>query len=641
MNTAAKKNSSDNNDTMTGTADNNTLPNRTDVDSSAFHFLKPDYDRPIYQMPEALKKRMLEKLHFLYAEEEAEHCFREIDRLLKVYYAHKSPEMIEWEKTYKIENRFTEQDVILITYGDLIVKDEETPLKTLTDMCDSYLEGVINTIHILPFYPYSSDRGFAVMDFEQVDPNMGTWEDITNLKSDFRLMFDAVFNHISSYSGWFQEFLNQNPDYINFFESFESEDAITPEQRKLITRPRISDVLTPYSTLNGRKYVWTTFSADQVDLNYKSPKVLAMMVDIMLYYVRRGADILRLDAVTYLWSQLGTSSANLPQTHCVVKLFRDILDAAAPHVAIITETNVPQEENIAYFGNGRDEAQLVYNFPLAPLVLYTFYSGDSSTLSEWARSLDKISDTATYFNFLDSHDGVSLQGAINILSTEEISLIEKRAVEHGGLISYKDKGDGTKSPYEVDITWYSALNKENGTEDKDFQIKRFLASRSIALVLMGVPGVYMHGLLGSINDTEAITEGKAARSINRKTLKKNALIEALSNRESTTFKISSQFGAMIKRRISEKAFHPNAEQKVLRISDSVFAVLRTSVDGRERIFAVTNVTDKTQHIEFSTKDEGFSTNSWLDILSGYTLSSPGGDVHFHVEPYGVHWFKAQ
>jgi glycosidase len=267
----------------------------------------------------------------------------------------------------------------------------------------------------------------------------------------------------------------------------------------------------------------------------------------MLYYVRSGADILRLDAVTYLWTQLGTSSANLPQTHSIVKLFREILNAAAPHVALITETNVPHEENIEHFVNGTDEAQLVYNFALPPLVLYTFYSGDSSRLTSWAGSFEKISDTVNYFNFLDSHDGVSLQGAINILSDEEIAHIEKRAVEHGGLISYKDRGDGTKSTYEVNIAWYSAVNKEDGEEHQDFQIKRFLASRSIALVLRGVPGVYLHGLLGSKNDTEAFTEGKAARSINRKTMNKNALVNALSERDSTTYKISSQFGAMIKK----------------------------------------------------------------------------------------------
>jgi len=610
------------------------------TDSSRFHFLVPDYGRPLYKIPSNLKKRIIERLNDLYDKDKADECYREVERLLKVYYAHKSPEMIQWEKTFDIKERFTEKDVILITYGDLIVNDGESPLKTLTDVCETYLEGVINTLHILPFFPYSSDRGFAVMDFEQVDPHLGSWEDIANLKTDFRLMFDAVFNHVSSYCGWFQAFLNQNPDYIDFFESFKSKDEIPKEQKNLITRPRTSDLLTEYSTLDGKRYVWTTFSADQIDLNYKDPKVLTMMIDVMLYYIRRGADILRLDAITYLWTQLGTSSANLPQTHTIVKLFRDILDAAAPHVAIITESNVPFKENIQYFGNGNDEAQLVYNFALPPLVLHAFYCRNSSVLTSWASSLEKVSDSATYFNFLDSHDGVSLQGAMNILGDEGIAVIEKHAVEHGGIISYKDKGDGTKIPYEVDITWFSAINKDDGKESLDSQIKRFLASRSIALVLMGIPGVYLHGLLGSKNDTEAVMEGQSARSINRKTLNKDALIETLSDHSSITYKISSRYGVMIRKRINEKAFHPSADQKILSVSDSLFSLLRTSIDGKENILAIINITNKNQHFEFGTKGTGLTAKSWRDILSGKTFASPDGKLSFNIGPFDVLWLKA-
>ena len=591
-------------------------------------------------MPAGIKKRIMSRLEFLYGKRKAKSCFKEIDRLLKVYYAHKTPKMIEWEKSFEVKNRFSEKDVILITYGDLIVQPGELPLETLTDICEKYLEGVINTLHILPFYPYSSDRGFAVMDFEQVDPDLGSWDDITNLKTDFRIMFDAVFNHVSSYSGWFQAFLNQNPDYIDFFEYFKSHDDIPESQKKLITRPRTTDVLTEYATLDGKRFVWTTFSADQVDLNYKDPKVLTMIIDVLLYYVRRGADILRLDAITYLWTELGTSSANLPQTHTIVKLFRDILDAAAPHVAIITESNVPFKENIQYFGNGRDEAQLIYNFALPPLVLHAFYSRSSSVLTKWAQSLKKVSNTATYFNFLDSHDGVSLQGAMNILGDEGIEVIEKHAVDHGGIISYKDKGDGTKVPYEVDITWFSAINKDDGKESLDSQIKRFLASRSIALVLMGIPGVYLHGLLGSKNDTEAVMEGQSARSINRKTLKKDALIKTLSDKKSITYKISNRYGRMIRKRINEKAFHPNAAQKVLSISDALFTVVRTSTDGKETILAVTNITNKRQRLEFDAQGAGISKRKWRDVLTGKEYTTSKGRLSIGLSPFDVLWLKA-
>ena len=354
-------------------------------DLSKFYLLEPDYDRPIFEVPEDLKQKIMKKLEFLYGEEEAKYLFQEIERIMKVHYAYKTPEMIEQEMELDPSERFTEKDMILITYGDLIEGDDQLPLEVLADFADRYLKGGINTLHILPFFPYSSDRGFSITNFEEVDPRLGNWENIAALKDRSRLMFDGVFNHISSKSRWFQEFLDANPEYHDFFITFSTKSAISEDHLKLIIRPRVSDLLTSFSTLNGKKSVWTTFSPDQIDLNFKNPKVLLKMTEILLTYVRRGADIIRLDAVTYLWSELGTSCVHLEQTHLVIKLFRDIFDAVAPGIAIITETNVPHEENIQYFGNGHDEAQMVYNFALPPLVLQAFQTGSSAHLTRWAK----------------------------------------------------------------------------------------------------------------------------------------------------------------------------------------------------------------------------------------------------------------
>jgi len=330
--------------------------------SSKFHFLEPDYNQSIFNLSADTIKKVKNKLKILYGEEKSSHCFKEIERIIKVYYAHKSNEMIESEKNFKSVNRFSEKDAILITYGDLISNTEQPPLETLSEICDNYYKSAFNTLHILPFYPYSSDRGFAIMDFEEVDPNLGSWEDIINLKKNFQLMFDGVFNHVSSKSRWFQEFLNQNPEFDNFFTVFTTKEKISQDHLDLIVRPRTSEVLTSYQTLNGSRMVWTTFSPDQIDLDFHNPKVLEKMVEILLLYVRRGADIIRLDAVTYLWEELGTSCVHLDENHITIQLFRDILDAVAPHVALITETNVAHEDNIKYFGDGKNEAQMVYNF---------------------------------------------------------------------------------------------------------------------------------------------------------------------------------------------------------------------------------------------------------------------------------------
>ncbi len=604
-----------------------------------FHNWEPNYSRPVLELDKKLEERIRDKLKFLYGDELADKLYDELYRLLKVYYAHKTPEMIDWEKDFDEKNRFTEKDVILITYGDLISGKNQIPLVTLEKLCKTYLKGVFNTLHILPFFPYSSDRGFAVMDFKEVDPHLGTWDDILNLRKDFRLMFDGVFNHVSSKSRWFQEFLNQDPYYQNFFTVFSTKEEISPDHLKLIVRPRTSDVLTEFRTLNGTRLVWTTFSPDQIDLNFKNPEVLLKMVDILLTYVRRGADIIRLDAVTYLWEELGTSCVHLDQSHISIKLFRDVLDAVAPHVALITETNVPHKENIRYFGNGHDEAQMVYNFALPPLVLYTFQTGNSRKLTEWAASLEKISDTATYFNFLDSHDGIGVMAVKNILTPEEIEIMALRIVEHGGFISYKAEGDGNEVPYELNITWYSALNRDDSDESRELKIKRYLASRSIALVVMGVPGIYFHGLLGSKNDADAVLEEGHTRSINRKTIRKKELLAEMDNKNSNIYQVASGLIRLIHHRIREKCFHPDAPQTILNLSDKVFSVLRTSADGQEIIMAIINITNDPESLSIDLRMHGLKGQQWTDVLTNKTYKANGNKLSLSLDPYDILWLK--
>ena len=606
-----------------------------------FHHLEPDYNKTLLKIPVDIELRMREKLNFLYGEMQGNEAFDEVLRTMQVYFAHKSEEMIKWENSVAPEERFTQDDVILITYGDLVKSDTEEPLDTLAELCQKYLKGVVNTLHLLPFFPYSSDRGFSVMDFEEVDPHLGSWENITSLKKEFKLMFDGVINHVSSKSRWFQEFLNQKPYYKDFFTVFSTKEEISQDHLQMIVRPRTSDVLTEFRTIYGPQMVWTTFSPDQIDLNYKNPNVLIKMLEILLLYVRRGADIIRLDAVTYLWDELGTSSVHLEQTHVCIKLFRDILDAVAPHVALITETNVPHEENISYFGNGKDEAQMVYNFALPPLVLYTFQTSNSQALTNWAASLKKVSYTASYFNFLDSHDGIGVMAVKNILSKDDIDQMALKVVEHGGYISYKDNGDGTVSPYELNITWYSAINREDDDELQDLKIWRYIASRAIAFVLIGVPGIYIHGFLGSKNDAEAVLEEGHTRSINRKTIKKKDLIKELNDTSSNIYKISGKLVQLIQIRSKEKAFHPNADQKVLNISNDVFVVKRTSLDRKESILTITNITKNETSVNLDrnqiTKND--ADLNFDELVSQKTIHCKEKTVSFTLKPYQILWLK--
>jgi len=606
-----------------------------------FYTLEPDFKRPRYRLPEDIKKKILEKMIFLYGEEKAGEWLPELERVIAVNYAHKTPEMIQWEETLTGRDRFSERDAVLITYGDLVVEEGKKPIQTLQELCSRYLKGVFNTIHLLPFFPFSSDRGFAIRDFRQVDPNLGMWNDILNLKREFRLMFDGVVNHVSSKSFWFREFLNGNRDYRDYFTVFTTRDKIPREKLRMLFRPRTTDVLTSFYSYSGEVMVWSTFSPDQIDLNFQNPKVLIRIIEILLYYIRRGADIIRLDAVTYLWFELGTTGIHLEQTHTIIKMFREILNAVAPNAAIITETNVPHRDNISYFGNGSDEAQMVYNFALPPIILHTFQTGNSSRLSEWASGLKNPSDTATYFNFLDSHDGIGVMGARGILSNEEIDAMAGRAVEHGGMFSCRRESDGSDSVYELNITSYSAMNRDDGTESLDLQVRRYLAARSIPMVLIGIPGIYLHGLLGSKNDIEAVKEENDKRSINRDILSKDELVAALQDSESCTSRVAQGVVRLVSIRIEEGAFNPWAKQEVLKINDSIFSLLRISQDGSEKIIAVVNIRNEEMHFDIEYMEPDERSTIWLDLFSGRKYEKIEGKISLSMDAYEVLWLKKQ
>jgi len=582
-------------------------------------------------------RRIFSRLEYLYGKETAEHILPKLERIIRTFYTFIPPRMMVHESNFNPAERFTQKDIILITYGDLLRSEERPPLGTLAKFCETYLGGTINTLHILPFFPSSSDRGFAVIDFEAVDHHMGSWKDIGELGDRYQLMFDGVINHVSSKSPWFQEFLNGNPQYKDFFITFQTPEALTREQRKMIFRPRTSDILTEFMTAHGPVYVWTTFSEDQIDLNYKNPEVLLRVIKILLSYVQKGADIIRLDAVTYLWAEPGTRCIHLRQTHEIVKLFRDLLDTVAPHVALVTETNVPHEENISYFGNGYDEAQMVYNFALPPLVLYTFYAEDATLLSAWAKTLVLPSDRTAFFNFLDSHDGIGLMAVKHILSEEEIDLLLETATERGGLISYKTGETGEEEPYEINITWFSALNDEMNEEDIDIQIKRFVASRLIALILRGVPGIYLHSLIGTQNDILAVMATKSKREINRTILDYDALNDVLNDSSSRVYKINRMLGHLIGIRTMHRAFHPNGPQQILDLSPSIFAILRSSPEGDEHILCLINVTPRSVTLILPASLLPGPCSSWTDLIRNTVHPLNRGRLSLTIQPYDALW----
>lgn len=595
----------------------------------------PDFSRPPLQIEAGIREHMCQRLAFLYGRETAEAWMPELERILKVHHAHKPPRLIEEEERLDPAERFTERDLVLITYADAVRSQEATGIEALHRFVETYYDSV-NTVHMLPFFPYSSDRGFAVVDLKSVDPRVGSWEKVRELALDYDLMFDAVFNHVSSRSEMFRGFLRGDPQYRDFFIAYDSPDDLTPEQRSKIFRPRTSDILTRYETIDGPKYVWTTFSPDQIDFDFRNPRVLLAVLEALLFYVRRGADIIRLDAVTYLWSEPGTESIHLPQTHEIVRLLRDVLDTVAPSVALITETNVPHRQNISYFGNGDDEAHMVYNFALPPLVLHTFYSQDTTAISEWVAGLELPSERTHLFNILDTHDGVGVQGVRGILRREQIDALIERAADHGAYIGYQSTFAG-EEPYEINTTWWSAVNRDGSDEPIALQVKRYVASRSIALALKGIPGTYTHGVVALPNDHALVEQTGVKRDVNRGIIDTEIFREHLRQPGSKRSLLRLEQREMTHVRTHDRAFHPRGAQQVLMASPAVFALLRSSPEGDRHVLTLTNVTGAAVHLDIPLADIGLADTTWYDLLRGDHWTSPDDRLSCDLGPYAVLW----
>jgi glucosylglycerate phosphorylase len=577
--------------------------------------------------------RIREHLKFLYGEEGAR-LWPELKSRLQEF--KKRNPSIKSTPTSQIE--LSERDAILITYGDQIREPGRAALHSLAEFLKRRLQGAFSGVHILPFYPYSSDDGFSVIDYYAVDQALGDWEDIREIGRGFRLMFDAVINHISQHSTWFQAFLRGQAPYIQYFIEVEPYTDLSQ-----VVRPRALPLLTRFETGRGSVHVWTTFSEDQIDLNYGNPQVLFEIVDLILFYVEGGADLIRLDAIAYLWKEIGTASIHLPQTHRVVKLLRAVLDEVAPQVILVTETNVPHAENISYFGEllpgtrRTDEAQMVYQFPLAPLVLHSFQTGRARVLTEWAGSLDINSQAATFFNFTASHDGIGVRPAEGLLSREEIQNLADRALAHGGQVSYKNNPDGSQSPYELNITWYDALN-DPAKPDEVLDLPRFLASQVIMLSLAGVPGVYVHSLFGSRNCQACLEETGRARSLNREKFDFFELEASLNDPESREARIFESYQYLLKIRKRQPAFDPLAGQNTLSLDDRVFSLLRTSLDESQTILCLVNVSSQAQRIEMAPEESRMGKAvTWIDLIDNQVYEMRDNRLAITLQAYQAMW----
>jgi len=523
---------------------------------------------------------------------------------------------------------WNEKDVVLITYGDTVKEEGEAPLRTLRKFCTRHLKGAVSTVHILPFFPWSSDDGFSVKDYRQVDPDLGTWEDVRALASEFGVMSDLVLNHCSAKGEWFREFVGGIQPATDYFVTADPK-ADTRE----VVRPRVSPLLTKVATRDGDRWVWTTFSSDQVDLNWKNPDLFFEFVDILFLYLSVGIRVLRLDAVAFLWKEIGTNCIHLPETHEIVKLFRDILEIVAPETILLTETNVPHEENISYFGN-EDEAHMVYQFALPPLLLHGLLNGTAEHLTSWASGLPEMGNEQSFLNFTSSHDGIGVRPLTGLLPDKEIDEIVSKVKERGGLVSTKTNSDGSESPYELNITYASALSEP---DDEELGKRRFLCSQYVALCLQGIPAVYLPCLYGAKNDREGVQRTGRNRSINREKWQREDLEEGLI--EGGEFHdIFAEYLLVLRRRGSHSAFHPGAAQRIHDFGSRFFVVERIAPD--QTVVCIFNFTPEKQVFKGLDQIEGVADiEDFTEIISGKSLRPKKRGIA--LLPYQAVWLVAK
>ncbi len=579
-----------------------------------------------------MRSEIQEKLEFIYGEKKAATVLPQMQELID-----------KWQSRLPASSRdgetlpLDQSHVVMITYGDSIRRPlpqedasiafaghtAEAPLRTLKDFADKYLSELVSTIHLLPCFPYTSDDGFSVADYRKIDPDLGDWNDVEQLKEKFHLMYDLVLNHCSQSIEWFKGFLAGKPQYHEWFCTADPNEP----RLKEVFRPRALPLLHEFDSTDAnarptgeKKWVWTTFSRDQVDVNFANPQVLLEYFDIFLDYVAHGAQIVRLDAIGFLWKELGTTCMHHPKTHAVVQLMRSLIKEVAPESLLLTETNVPHAENISYFGDGHNEAQMVYQFSLPPLTLNSFMQGNASHLTAWAKELPAPNPYYTFFNFLSSHDGIGMLPARGYLSQEEQDYLVEQILARGGKVNYKSTPEG-EIPYELNMNYLDAIAEPELSVPR--RAAKFLAAESILIGMAGVPGIYVHSILGSGNWLQGVEESGINRRINREKLDIDKLIPELEQAGSLRNLVYNGMRNMLRVRRAHKSFHPAAAQVILELAPEVFAFERGK--GADTVRCLVNCSDK---------EIPLSCPGGKDLLSG----DRHGDSHsLKLQGYQVLW----
>ena len=570
-----------------------------------------------------LEKRVLQHLNRIYADVlEKKHIKQLSSSLLE--------HVIETQNDMPLHitedgESWSQNTIVMITYADTIEDKNSLPINSINKFLKTYCADTFEIVHILPFFPSSSDKGFSVKDYYSVYHQFGQWNDILRISKEFGVMADVVINHGSSESLWFKNFIKGKGKGSDYFLNFDE-----PFDTSKVVRPRTSDLLNPVKTTDGIKYTWCTFSKDQVDYNFSNPVVLFEFVQIIIFYLSKGITVFRFDAVAFIWKKIGTSCINLEKTHEIVRLFRTLLTYLSPKAILVTETNTPARENVSYFGNA-NEAHWIYNFSLPPILIYSILAGDSSYLEKLTMSMPPSQLGTSYLNFIASHDGIGLRPAETFLTKDEVTRFINLMEQNGGRVSYRSNNTDTPEPYEINITLFDAM-KESFNKEVNLYVERFICIHTIMLSLEGVPAFYIHSLFGTQNDYALYKQTNQNRSLNRGKIKISEI--DLSNESEPQSYIFLQLKKLMLIRKKQPAFHPNAVQFTLHLGSNLYGIWRQSLDKKQSIFCISNLTDEVVNLSLLDLNLiGF--DHWRDIITEIEIDDITSEIE--LRPYQTIW----
>ena len=542
-------------------------------------------------------------------------------------------------------------------------------LQGLHDHLGYFQELGINLVHVMPILlcpEGSSDGGYAVSDFREIDPQIGTLEELSALATEMRqreviLVLDVVVNHTSNQHYWAEQARAGNPVYQDYYYTFETRDIPDQYEQGL---PEIFPETSPgnftWDEEMGR-WVMTVFNDYQWDLNYSNPAVFIEMLNIILFWANQGVDILRLDAVAFLWKKIGSVSQNEREAHLILQLLKDCCQVTAPGVLFIAEAIVAPLEVIKYFGEDAviaKECEIAYNATFMALMWDAVATKNARLLNQGIKSLPIKLERATWLNYIRCHDDIGLGfDNLDIIACGYDPVHHRRFLVDYFTGRFEDShargrpfgqnsktGDARISGSLASLVGLQRALEMGDEQAIDDSIKLILLLHSLILAFGGIPLLYYGDALGTLNDDSYLNDPNKkgdSRWVHRPTIDwENAALRSVPG--TVEYKIFNPLKKMIAIRKEIPVFADYNNRELYDVSNPhLFVFERYGLTSpTERILVVANFSNQSQSLTFEDVNTwGAGYGGLVDQISGegFEIIKPSMEI----PAYGYYWLKEQ